>query len=155
MYYISNIAVPAIIVIILLYGLSEKKNVFDIFLVGAKDGAKMVMGIFPTLIGLFLAIKALSSSGVLDFLIGILSPILDLLKSNKDEETEIVNKITVKKLIESLNENEKRIIMMRYYRGKTQSQVAELLGISQVQVSRLEKKILSNMKNKLTMKKHV
>ena len=45
--------------------------------------------------------------------------------------------------------------MMRYYRGKTQSQVAELLGISQVQVSRLEKKILSNMKNKLTMKKHV
>ena len=83
------------------------------------------------------------------------STILDLLKSNKDEETEIVNKITVKKLIESLNENEKRIIMMRYYRGKTQSQVAELLGISQVQVSRLEKKILSNMKNKLTMKKHV
>ena len=83
------------------------------------------------------------------------STILDLLKSNKDEETEIVNKITVKKLIESLNENEKRIIMMRYYRGKTQSQVAELLGISQVQVSRLEKKILSNMKNKLTMKKHI
>lgn len=84
MYYISNIAVPAIIVIILLYGLSEKKNVFDIFLVGAKDGAKMVMGIFPTLIGLFLAIKALSSSGVLDFLIGILSPILDLLKIPKE-----------------------------------------------------------------------
>lgn len=84
MYYISNIAVPAIIVIILLYGLSEKKNVFDIFLVGAKDGAKMVMGIFPTLIGLFLAIKALSSSGVLDFLIGILSPILNLLKIPKE-----------------------------------------------------------------------
>ena len=84
MYYISNIAVPVIIVIILLYGLSEKKNVFDIFLVGAKDGAKMVMGIFPTLIGLFLAIKALSSSGVLDFLIGILSPILDVLKIPKE-----------------------------------------------------------------------
>lgn len=84
MYYISNIAVPAIIVIILLYGLSEKKNVFDIFLVGAKDGAKMVMGIFSTLIGLFLAIKALSSSGVLDFLIGILSPILDVLKIPKE-----------------------------------------------------------------------
>lgn len=84
MYYISNIAVPAIIVIILLYGLSEKKNVFDIFLVGAKDGAKMVMGIFPTLIGLFLAIKALSSSGVLDFLIGLLSPILNFLKIPKE-----------------------------------------------------------------------
>lgn len=84
MYYISNVAVPAIIVIILLYGLSEKKNVFDIFLFGAKDGAKMVIGIFPTLIGLFLAIKALSSSGVLDFLIGILSPILNLLKIPKE-----------------------------------------------------------------------
>lgn len=81
------------------------------------------------------------------------STMLDILKSNRDEETEIVDKITIKKLIENLNENEKRIIMMRYYRGKTQSQVAELLGISQVQVSRLEKKILNNMKNELTLKK--
>lgn len=77
--YISNVAIPIIIVIILLYGLKEKKNVFDIFLKGAKDGAKMVISIFPTLIGLFLAIKLLSSSGILDFFIGLLSPILNLL----------------------------------------------------------------------------
>ena len=62
---------------------------------------------------------------------------------------DIVNKITIKTLIEGLDEKSKKIIMLRYYRGKTQSQVAELLGVTQVQVSRLEKKILSSMKHKL------
>ena len=68
--------------------------------------------------------------------------IMDKLKSNVDQEKDIVNKITIKTLIEGLDEKSKKIIMLRYYRGKTQSQVAELLGVTQVQVSRLEKKIL-------------
>ena len=75
--------------------------------------------------------------------------IMDQLKSNVDQEKDIVNKITIKTLIEGLDEKSKKIIMLRYYRGKTQSQVAELLGVTQVQVSRLEKKILSSMKHKL------
>ena len=50
--YVSTIAVPAVIMIILLYGIFERKNVFDIFLKGANDGLKMVVKIFPTLIGL-------------------------------------------------------------------------------------------------------
>ena len=75
--------------------------------------------------------------------------IIDKLKSNVDQEKDIVNKITIKTLIEGLDEKSKKIIMLRYYRGKTQSQVAELLGVTQVQVSRLEKKILSSMKHKL------
>ena len=75
--------------------------------------------------------------------------IMDKLKSNGDQEKDIVNKITIKTLIEGLDEKSKKIIMLRYYRGKTQSQVAELLGVTQVQVSRLEKKILSSMKHKL------
>ena len=74
--YISIIAVPATIFLILLYGIIEKKSVFDIFLKGANDGVKMVIKIFPTLIGLFLAIGALSSSGVLDFIISLIKPIL-------------------------------------------------------------------------------
>ncbi len=78
--------------------------------------------------------------------------IKDKLKSNIDEEKEIINKITVKDLIKDLDEKSKKIIMLRYYRGKTQTQVAELLGISQVQVSRLEKKILSGMKDRLVQK---
>ena len=62
--YFSVIAVPITILVILLYGIFEKKNVFDIFIKGANDGVKMVMKIFPTLVGLFLAIGALSSSGI-------------------------------------------------------------------------------------------
>lgn len=76
--YLSNIAVPAIILVILLYGIFERKNVFDIFLKGAKDGLNMVVKIFPTLIGLFLAIGALSSSGILDFFINLISPVLNI-----------------------------------------------------------------------------
>ena len=78
--YISNIAIPAVILIILLYGLFERKNVFDIFLKGAEDGAKMVIKLFPTLIGLFLAIGALSSSGILDFLVNLISPVFNIFK---------------------------------------------------------------------------
>ena len=77
--YLSTIAVPIIVLIILLYGIFERKNVFDIFLNGANDGLKMVIKIFPTLIGLFLAIGALSSSVILDFIISLLSPILNIL----------------------------------------------------------------------------
>lgn len=78
--YFSVIAVPISILIILLYGILEKKNVFDIFLKGANDGLKMVINIFPTLIGLFLAIGALGSSGILDFIINIIKPILNIAK---------------------------------------------------------------------------
>ena len=76
--YISNIAIPTIILITLLYGISERKNVFDIFLKGAKDGIDIVIKIFPTLIGLFLAIGALSTSGILDFIGNLLNPILKI-----------------------------------------------------------------------------
>lgn len=78
--YLSIVAVPSVILIILLYGIFERKNVFDIFLKGANDGIKIVLKIFPTLVGIFLAIGALSSSGILDFIIKLLSPILLFLK---------------------------------------------------------------------------
>ena len=78
--YISTMAVPTVILIILLYGFFERKNVYDIFLKGANEGLKMAINIFPTLIGLFLAIGALNSSGVLEFIIKSISPILTLLK---------------------------------------------------------------------------
>ena len=75
---------------------------------------------------------------------------MDKLKSSVDQEKEIINRITVRDLMEQLDEKSKKIIMLRYFRGKTQSQVANLMGISQVQVSRMEKKILNNMKARLT-----
>lgn len=70
------------------------------------------------------------------------------------EDTEkdgILNKILLGQLINELNDRERRIIEMRYFEEKTQTEVAALLGISQVQVSRMEKKILTSMRKKIRM----
>ena len=75
--YVSSLAMPSIILIIVVYGIVEIIKIFDVFLEGAKDGIEIVISIFPTLIGLFVAIGALRSSGILDFIISIVSPILN------------------------------------------------------------------------------
>ncbi len=75
--------------------------------------------------------------------------ILDTLSTNKDEATLITNKIAIQKMIEKLNDREKEIILLRFYKDKTQTEVAKILGISQVQVSRIEKRILTGMKEEL------
>ena len=77
--------------------------------------------------------------------------LLDTLSTEKNEEETITNKLAIGQLIKDLNDREKEIILLRYYKEKTQAQVAKILGISQVQVSRLERKILENMKRKMTM----
>ena len=77
--YISNLAMPLIILIIVFYSLIERKKAFDIFLDGAKDGLNVVLNILPTLIGLFVAVGALRSSGILDLIINFITPILDIL----------------------------------------------------------------------------
>ena len=64
-------------------------------------------------------------------------------------EDKLENHMVLKKLIEELNDKEKDIIGMRYFGEQTQTQVAEKLGISQVQVSRLEKKILLRLREKM------
>ena len=53
----------------------------------------------------------------------------------------------ISQLLSHLNEQEKKLIEMRYFENKTQTAVAQVLGISQVQVSRLEKKILEKLRN--------
>ena len=75
--------------------------------------------------------------------------LIDTLSTNKDEANIITNKITVQRLIEKLGEREKKVILLRFFKDKTQSEVAKILGISQVQVSRIEKKILEGMRNEL------
>lgn len=74
---------------------------------------------------------------------------LDTLSTNVDEAEQLSNKLAIKQMIENLEEREKEIILLRYYKNKTQMEVAKILGISQVQVSRIEKKILNSMKLKL------
>ena len=77
--YISNAAIPVIITVIILYGLKEKKKVFDIFLDGGKEGLEIVIKMFPTLIGIFLAVGALRSSGIIDLIVSVITPITNLL----------------------------------------------------------------------------
>lgn len=65
-----------------------------------------------------------------------------------DNEESTLDKIHLSNIIESLNEREKKIIILRYFRDKTQSEIAESLGVSQVQVSRLENKIIDKIRLK-------
>ena len=58
-------------------------------------------------------------------------------------------KLLLKEAIRELDERERLIVYLRYYKDQTQSEVAERIGISQVQVSRLEKKILKQMKDRI------
>ncbi|MBR1654725.1 MAG: SigB/SigF/SigG family RNA polymerase sigma factor [Clostridia bacterium] len=77
--------------------------------------------------------------------------ILDKIPSNVDSEKNVIDKIILKDAINKLNDRERKIILLRYFRGSTQSQVAKVLGISQVQVSRIEKRVLSDMKEMLAV----
>lgn len=78
--YISNIAIPSTILIIIVYGLLEKQPVFDVFLEGAKEGLQIVVNIFPTLLGLFLSISVLRESGIINAITTAILPLLNLLK---------------------------------------------------------------------------
>lgn len=71
--------------------------------------------------------------------------LIDKIQSEFDEE-KLLDNIMLTALIENLPEREKKLIIMRFYRDKTQSETAKILGISQVQVSRLEMKILEQFK---------
>ena len=65
--------------------------------------------------------------------------LIERLSNNRDEEEIITNKITLEKIISVLEPRDKEIILLRFYKEKTQTQVAKILGITQVQVSRLRK----------------
>ena len=66
--YISTIAVPVVIIIIVIYGIADKKKVYDIFVEGATEGMSIVIKIFPTLLGIFLAVGVLRRSGLLEII---------------------------------------------------------------------------------------
>ena len=72
------------------------------------------------------------------------------ISSDEDYEQKIENRIMLRQALSGMDEREKLIIYMRYYKRRTQSDIAEMLGISQVQVSRLEKKVLLKMRKELT-----
>ncbi len=75
---------------------------------------------------------------------------MDKISSNLDEQNMITDKIAISQLVESLKQKEKQVILLRYFRGKTQTETAKILGTSQVQISRIEKRALEEMKRKLS-----
>lgn len=77
--------------------------------------------------------------------------LLEKLANEINQEEQITNKLTLRQLINNLDKREKELIFLRFYKEKTQSQVAKILGITQVQVSRIERKVLNNMKTKLAL----
>lgn len=75
--------------------------------------------------------------------------LLDKLMPTEDESNKIIDKMVLVDAIKNLEKRDRKIIMLRYFRDKTQSEVASILNVSQVQVSRMENKIIERLKNKL------
>jgi len=75
--------------------------------------------------------------------------LVDKLSDERLGEDKLVNEISLRQLIGELSERDRKLIILRYFKGKTQREISCSLGISQVQVSRLEKKILNELKLKM------
>lgn len=75
---VSKYAIPVIIGYIVLYGISKKVSVYDVFLTGVKDGFKIVIEIAPTLVGLLMAVGIFRSSGFLDIVCNFFTPLTNL-----------------------------------------------------------------------------
>lgn len=82
--FISTATIPIIVTLIIFYGLFEKIKVYDTFIEGAKEGIEIVIKLFPTLIGIFVAIGILRSSGVIEFITNIITPIINIIGIPKE-----------------------------------------------------------------------
>ena len=76
--------------------------------------------------------------------------VMDQLSDKKNKEEKWVQNLALQDAVARLNERERQIIRMRFYEGQTQMEVAREIGISQAQVSRLEKSALRSMRNYLS-----
>ncbi|MGL5751807.1 MAG: RNA polymerase sporulation sigma factor SigF [Paraclostridium sp.] len=100
-------------------------------------------------------VMALESNFSVEYLHGVIheeegSPICLIDKislKGESEEEKVIDNLLLKEVLGKLDKRERQIIMMRYFEDKTQSEIGELLNISQVQVSRIEKKVLSKLKS--------
>lgn len=99
---------------------------------------------------------ALESSASMQYLYEVIhqddgSPVLliDKLSQNAAEDKNLTDKIALKEALRNLDTKSRQIIVLRYFKDKTQIEVAKMLGISQVQVSRIEKRVLVEMRRQL------
>ena len=75
--------------------------------------------------------------------------LLDKLEEKEEREEAVLNRMLLSQLLEQLRPEERQLIYLRYFANKTQTEVGKILGISQVQVSRMEKRILEEMREKI------
>jgi len=75
--------------------------------------------------------------------------LIDKVTVDTGHEEDIINQVALKEALRDFDKRERQIIILRYFKQKTQSEIAKMLGISQVQVSRIEKKVLNLMREKL------
>ena len=74
---------------------------------------------------------------------------LDRLEEKRRPEEHLLNRMMLSQILDGLDKEERQLIYLRYFQEKTQAAVGEILGISQVQVSRMEKKILERMRKQM------
>ncbi len=91
----------------------------------------------------------LSLYGGADYKDGNERELIEMLPA-KDDQEELLDRMLLKGAIEALPERDKKIIVLRYFRDMTQSEVAEKIGVSQVQVSRIENRIIKEFRTKLS-----
>ncbi|MCQ5201468.1 RNA polymerase sporulation sigma factor SigF [Mordavella massiliensis] len=75
--------------------------------------------------------------------------LLDKLEEKEEREEAVLNRMLLSQLLEQLRPEERQLIYLRYFANKTQTEIGKILGISQVQVSRMEKRILEEMREKI------
>lgn len=81
---ISILFLPILITIILVYAIKQKTPIYDIFINGAKDGLNTCVDILPFIIGIFIAIEALTSSGAMNFIQNLVEPLFSLFHIPKE-----------------------------------------------------------------------
>lgn len=75
--------------------------------------------------------------------------LIDKIHANENNEDSLLTSVALKQAIENLPPKERQILMLRYYKEKTQSEVAKIMGVSQVQISRIEKKLLGTLRQNI------
>lgn len=80
MTFISNLIIPVLVLIVLLYGMYKKVNIYDEFLNGASESFKMVFKIFPCILAMILGINIFLKSGILNLLLELLIPLFRIIK---------------------------------------------------------------------------
>ncbi len=73
---ISNLIIPLMVLLVILYGLFKKVDIYDAFVDGAKDSFDMIAKIFPCILGMLLGVNILLNSGLLDYIFNLLRPVL-------------------------------------------------------------------------------